>query len=189
MLTDGALFSTKLVDTAGGKISPYTPELEDEMFGAFDYVFAEYSTTGGDDRYGDVTVILHPEEVLPLSWGSRGSGWRVANSNKGGTIETHRHAFLKEVFHPLHYSEAIGLEAVRRWRELPLEKRAALKDAPKGAWPDLLSDAGFGKLELKMKTSVLLQAVKSVRLPSKARGDIPELLRSRAISFEYDVAR
>jgi len=185
MLTDGALFSTQLVNSLGNTTDPYTPKLEDDMFGAFDYVFAEYSTAYGHPRYGDVAVVLKTNEVLPRCWGSRASGWRVAGYNRGASLEVHKRNFLREVLHPDHFRETMALQAVYRWRRLNDTERSALLDVPTETWPPLLYEAGFGKLELKLKTSVLLREVERVRLPRSARGDIPSLLRSRAIPFEY----
>lgn len=189
MLKDGALFSTGLVRSLGGATEPFTPQLEDDMFGAFDYVFAEYSTALGQSRYGDVAVVLRRDEILPRSWGSRASGWRVAGYDRGATLATHRRNFLKEVLHPDHFREAMALQAVNRWRRLSAEERGELLALPTSSWPSRLYDLGFGKLELKLKSYVLLRDVERVLLPPQARGDLPRLLRERAIPFEYYVPR
>ena len=55
-LKDGALFSTGLLRALGQETTPFTPDLENDMFGAFDYVFASYAKDLGQRMYGDVVL-------------------------------------------------------------------------------------------------------------------------------------
>ena len=183
-LKDGALFSTGLINSLGTKTDPFTPKLEDEMFGAFDYVFASYFTDLGQRMYGDVAVLLKPE-VLTRSWGSRTSGWRVAKYNEGASLQVHQKNFLKEVIHPDHFREAIGLRAVYRFRRISPQERSMLLERPANNWPPLLYELGCGGLELKIKSYVLRQEIERVYLPPTARGEIPGMLRTYGIPFEY----
>ncbi len=184
-LKDSALFSTGLLNSLGKKTDPFTPELEDQMFGAFDYIFASYCTDFGQSMYGDVIVLLKPEEILPRSWGSRASGWRVAGYKKGSPLEVHQKNFLREVLHPSHYREAMELQAVYRYRRLKPSTRKMLMNRPVETWPSILYEIGFGKLELKIKSHVLTREIQRVILPPSVRGEIPGMLKQHNIPFEY----
>jgi len=184
-LKDGALFSTGLLRALGQETTPFTPDLENDMFGAFDYVFASYAKDLGQRMYGDVVLLLKPEEVLPRSWATRVSGWRVAEQQGGRGLGEQKKAFIREIFHPDHFREAIDLQTVIRLRSMARSEREKLLARPTVTWPHLFYELDFGRLELKIKSHVLCREIERVLLPPAARGDIPAMLRARGIPFTY----
>lgn len=78
LVEDGVILSTaQVADIKKMPVSPYTPDLEQKMYGAFDYTFGAISFNDGDERYGDVILRLRPEVVEARSWATRKSGWRA----------------------------------------------------------------------------------------------------------------
>lgn len=186
-LKDRALLSTGLVEAWGTRTTPFTPPLEHQVFGAFDYVFAQFSPQLGRRRYGDVVVLLDPAKILARSWGTRGSGWHLTRDLPEADLEAQRRRFGQEVFHPEHFHEVLGLQAVERFRSLPEEARRELVEARAGDLSRALEEHGVGYLEVKIRDYVLPGEIRRVLLPPEAKGEIPELLRSHDIPFErYD---
>ncbi|MEW6708699.1 MAG: hypothetical protein AB1403_02665 [Candidatus Riflebacteria bacterium] len=184
-LRDRAILSTGLVNSLGQKTSPYTPDIEDEMFGAFDYVFAEYSPNYGRRIYGDVILILKPEKILPRAWGTRISGWRVSNHTPGGSLEQHQTNFISEVFHSDHFLEAVVLQAINRFRKLSPDMQERLLSCSLEYLATQFFEIGLGYLELKIKSYVMSYEIDRVMLPPDARGEIPGMLKFQGIPFEY----
>jgi hypothetical protein len=52
-------------------------------------------------------------------------------------------------------------------------------------WPPILYESGAGRLELKIKSYVLRNEIERVFLPPTARGEIPGMLSTFGIPFEY----
>ncbi len=76
LVEDGVILSTaQVAEIKKAPVSPYTPQLEQQMYGAYDYTFGAISFNDGDKRYGDVVLRLRPEVVQARSWASRKSGF------------------------------------------------------------------------------------------------------------------
>ncbi|MBF0407323.1 MAG: hypothetical protein HQM10_08215 [Candidatus Riflebacteria bacterium] len=184
-LKDGALMSSRLVQLCNMKADPITPEIENQIFGGYDYIFAAYTFDAGKSNYGDVAVVLKPDSILHRSWGTRFSAWRVVNFFPGAQLDVHKQNVLKEVIHPHHYYEVLTLRAILRFRKLSEAEHKLINDTPKEKWHQFLFHLGIGYIELKIKTYVLRNEIERVILPSHAQGEIPGMLKKYSIPFTY----
>jgi hypothetical protein len=184
-LKDRATFSTGLVESLGMEVKPYTPELEDRLYGAYDYVFAEYSSALGRDMYGKTIVRLKPEYVLPRSFATRVSGWQISKNTASLPFIEQQHGFAKEVYHFEHYSQALTLLTIKEIRKLSEDEKLAFFNNSEKDWNTLPFEIRLRYLELKIKNFVLRSEILKVMLPPEAKGDIPAILEANAIPYEY----
>ncbi len=84
VLQDGVILSTDQVSKLkGAPVRPYTPKVEDDLYGAYDYTFGAVGFGRGDDEYGEVRVVLRPQAVQARSFATYRSGWRALVIREG----------------------------------------------------------------------------------------------------------
>ncbi len=186
---DGAILSTHQVATLkGSPVSPYTPKLEDDLYGAFDYTFGAIGFSDGDPRYGEVLLRLRPEVWQARSWASKRSGWEAERRLTLWKQATPSEDELREHFStwivaPEHYRPWIATQAVWAFRE----GDDALKDAFRAAPDDaslaaLMNAQNLGYLEGKIRGSLNLCDIESVSVPQGTPEDVIGRLRAQGVS-------
>lgn len=178
---------------------PYTPDAEDELYGAMEFVFATFSAGHwrGSDEYGSVVLHLRADEVLPRSWASIRSGWgllREMARERGTPLEYHRipegHAaearqrFSREVFVPADYSTAVGLEVVRFLRTQDDGVARELIGASPEQLPRLLDRHQLGYLELKIPARIPLELIARVEVPRWADPELLAQVRAEGVPVQ-----
>lgn len=181
ILAGGALLSPERAYATGAlKEKPFTPPIEDLLFGGHSCVFASYGPYSGRERYGDVLFRLDPDELAGRAWGSRASGWHFLKSARGvdpASLETvttdEIAAFADTVFAGRDLPRVFRLMTVAFLRARPAGERdrlaAALLRADDGPSFYALIDAErLGYMEAKVDASVPLSAVKDIEVPPSA---------------------
>lgn len=199
LLEDGAVLSTaQVASLKGAPVSPYTPRVEDDLFGAFGYTFGEVGFQGGDPRYGEVRVVLRPETVRARSFATYRSGWAALQSARQGDLataaldgtgaapallEAARRRLAEWVVVPEHYTASMATFAVESVRAEGPEALRELLEASDEGFPRALKRHGLGYLEGKIRGSLTLEDLARVDLPADAPEDVRTLLRERGIEF------
>jgi len=184
-LKNRALYSTGLVKSLGFAVNPFTPELEHRVFGAWDYIFAEYSTGVGWKRYGDVVVFLKEARVLPRSFATRASGYRLTRGQEKRTLEERKNSLKEQVFHPHHYGEAVYLMSLRRLRNLDYFSKQEDLENPSQKWLEARDEIKLRYMELKIRDYVLVEDIHSVWIPQGVDEEIIRMLESYGIFYRF----
>ena len=198
VLHDGVILSTaQVASLKGAPVQPYTPRVEEELYGAYDYTFGAVGFGRGSDQYGEVRVVLRPETVRARSWATYRSGWQAlrsaARENPGtrldydsadpALLEAGRKRFSQWVVAPEHYSRSMALFAVEQVRQKGPEVLAELLEAPEERLPELLERHGVGFLEGRIRGSLNLEDVAWVELPAGCSADLFEGARARGLEI------
>ena len=183
VLDDGVVLSTAQVSALkGAPVKPYTPQVEDDLYGAYDYTFGAVGFGRGGEQYGEIRVVLRPETVSARSFATYRSGWQALESTKrdmaGGALsyaaadpallQAARERFARWVVAPSQYSKSMALFAVEQVRRKGPEVLSELLAASDDALPALLDKHGIGFLEGKIRGSLNLEDVAWVEIPTGA---------------------
>ncbi|MBT3783397.1 hypothetical protein HOF92_00395 [bacterium] len=183
-LKNGAVYSTALVKALGFPVKPFTPELEHKVFGAWDYIFAEYSTGVGWRRYGDVVVFLKESGVLPRSFATKASGYRLTKSQQSLPPKAQRKSFTKEVFAPGHYREAVDLMSLARQRKIDYHSKQESLAEPSDQRLAAEKELDLMYMELKFRDYILIDDFHSVWIPHETETEIIEMLESHGVFYK-----
>lgn len=177
----GALLSPERAYATGAlKEKPFTPPIEDLLFGGHSCVFASYGPYAGRERYGDVVFRLAPDELEGRTWASRASGWHFLRSERGVDPASRESvsadeiaAFADTAFAGRDLPRVFGLMTVAFLRARPAGERdrlvGELLDADDGPAFYALVDSGrLGYLEAKVDGAVPLSAVTAIEVPPSA---------------------
>lgn len=178
ILTGGALLSPERAYATGAlKEKPFTPPIEDLLFGGHSCVFASYGPHAGRERYGDVLFRLDPRKLTSRSWGSRASGWHFLQSARGVDPRSRESvsadeiaAFADTVFAGRDLPRVFRLMTVAFLRARPAGERdrlvGELMDAGDGpAFYSIIDSERLGYLETKTDALVPLSAVTAIEVP------------------------
>lgn len=178
ILTGGALLSPERAYATGAlKEKPFTPPIEDLLFGGHSCVFASYGPYAGRERYGDVLFRLDIRKVAGRAWGSRASGWHFLASRRGVDPRIQESvspedilAFAGTAFSGRDLPRVFPLMTVAFLRDKAAGERDRLvrdllkaKDGP--AFYALIDSERLGYLEAKIDLSVPLSAVTAIEVP------------------------
>lgn len=180
ILEDGAILSTAQVARLKNvEVSPYTPKVEDEMYGAFEHTFGEISFGNGNPKYGEVEVRIKPETWRARSWATYRSGWRAFNimsdemGDKSLTYDSADPVLMKKarerfgewVVVPKDYRRSIAAWVIRQIRKKDPAIKKELLDAPIDKLPELLNKYYLTYLEGKIKGSLNIGDIERVTVP------------------------
>lgn len=198
LLEDGAVLSTaQVASLKGAPVKPYTPPVEDALYGALDYTFGAVGFGRGDDRYGEVRVVLKPETVQARSFATYRSGWAALESARRGDLasaplsweaadpallEAARRRLGEWVVIPEHYTASMAAYAVETVRAKGPEVLRSLLEAPPEEFPRLLEQHGLGFLEGRIRGALSLQDLERVELPPDAPLDVVRALAAQGLS-------
>ncbi len=194
VLEDGVLLSTGQVERLLERpVAPYTPGVEDQMFGAYEYTFGAIGFGHGDERYGAVEVRLRPEVWKSRSWASFASGWkaltRVSQSPDYDRVDPEQLAAARERFSrwvvtPPDYNATVAAGIVSRLGSLAPEVRRELLEAPPERLPTVLDKHRLWYLEGKIQGSLNLEDIQRVIAGPDVPESLRELCRQRGIELE-----
>ena len=186
-LKNGALYSTGLVRVLGYPVKPFTPELEHRVFGAWDYIFAEYSTGTGWERYGEVVAFLKPEKVLKRSFATEASAYRLTKGDTKLELRYRQQELSQRVFVPEHYGELLAYQRARLDFEIDkLERKLKgnqFEELEKEL-KELKKQRGLKYLELKIPDYVLMSEIHSVWVPAKTDAEMLKMLEEHGIFYK-----
>jgi hypothetical protein len=176
VLKSGSLLSPRALEAMGkAGDKPYTPKLEDELFGGYSCVFASLGPYNGRERYGEVAFRLK-NGVGRRAWASFSSGYHYisavrkkdASSGYSPSGDDVR-GFIDTVFSGDDWSEAYPLMLVAYLRGKPgrAEIIKKLLAAPDGrAFYEIVDGERIGYLEVKIPDSVSLEDVERIEVPA-----------------------
>lgn len=185
ILQDRAILTTAQVrDLKKAAIKPFTPEIEEELYGAYDYIFGTIGLWKGSENYGEVVLRIRPSAWKRRSFATRRSGWRAIEDAReraglptdGNLLEPEiadeaRRLFGDMVFLPLAYGEAIAIRVIGWLRENP-SKLEAFDSADGEALERLILDNRLGYLEGKIQGSMNLSDIEEAILPPDAEPEV-----------------
>lgn len=195
VLEDGALLSTgqvaRLLDRP---VDPYTPGVEDQMFGAYEHTFGALGFGHGDERYGSIEVRLRPEVWKARSWATFASGWKALSQVSPEKLEYDRvdpdllaparERFSRWVVTPKDYNAVVAAGIVGSLSDLSPELRRELLAAPPDQLPSLLDRHRLWYLEGKIQGSLNLEDIEKLIVPPDFPEPLNELCRQRGIVVE-----
>ena len=181
----GALLSSGAALAAGLlKEAPFTPLVENSLFGGHSCVSASYGPREGRVRYGDTLLLLDPSALGGELWASFSSGWHLL---KNGRIEELNNdtrpeqddvlAFSHTAFAGPDLPEIFRLMTIALLRGRSPEERLRLT-AELLALPDAVSFCEFvdaerlGYMEAKIDSSAALSGVKAIEFPPGLLKDV-----------------
>lgn len=74
LLDGGILSKRQVVQLLGVKVTPFTPDSEDQLYGAHDYTFGSIGFHDGGAEYGDTVVRIREDAWRARAWGSTKAG-------------------------------------------------------------------------------------------------------------------
>lgn len=195
VLEDGVLLSTGQVSRLLERpVSPYTPGVEDEMFGAYEHTFGALGFGQGDERYGPVEVRLRPEVWKARSWASFASGWKALSRVSEEPLEydradpellsAARERFSHWVVTPPDYNATVAAGIVGRLGKLPPEVREELLKASSVELPALLVKHRLWYLEGKIHGALNLEDIERLIVEPTFPESLRELCLQRGIAVE-----
>lgn len=195
-LDDGAILSTAQVERLkGATVSPYTPAVEDRMFGAFEHLFGSVGFDDGDSTYGDCTLKIRPEAWQARSWATYRSGWQAIRSEVRDTGRPHpkgapvdddllvgaQKRFASWVVMPEDFGAAMAAWALRQLRTQDPAVTAELLRASDAELPTVLRRHELVFLEGKIRGSLNWEDVREAVLPPGASPELRAKLEAREI--------
>ncbi len=178
ILSGGALLSPARAWLGGAlKEKPFTPPIEDSLFGGHSCVFSSYGPYAGRERYGDVLFRLDLRRIEKRTWGSRASGWHFLESvravdpdSRDSVLPDEIAAFADTAFAGRDLPRVFPLMTVAFLRARPAAERdrlyaelLLLEDGP--AFYALIDSERLGYLEVKTDSSVPLPAAPDIEVP------------------------
>lgn len=178
ILSGGALLSPARAWLGGSlKEKPFTPPIEDSLFGGHSCVFSSYGPYAGRERYGDVLFRLDLRRLEKRTWGSRASGWHFLESvrdvdpaSRDSVLPDEIAAFADTVFAGRDLPRVFPLMTVAFLRARPAAERdrlyaelLRLEEGP--AFYSLIDSARLGYLETKTDSSIPLSAAREIEVP------------------------
>lgn len=178
ILSSGELLSPGRAYRSGAlKEKPFTPPIEESLFGGLSCVFASYGPYSGRERYGDVVFRLDLRKMAARAWGSRASGWHFLESVRGADLRTRETvssdeivAFSGTVFAGRDLTEVFPLSTIAFLRARPAGERdrlvrGLLRLGERSGFYALIDAERLGYLEVKIDSSVPLSEVVAIEVP------------------------
>lgn len=202
VLQDGALLSTARVrDLKNIAVKPYTPQIEEDLYGAFDYIFGTVGLWKGSKEYGGVILEISPRAWKRRSFATRRSGWRAieqareeaglpqgADDLEPQIASRARRIFGEMVFLPIAYGEAMAVRAIQWLRENPSRVRDFV--SAKGETLErLVLECRLGYLEGKIMGSMNLSDIEEAVLPADLEPDLAAEIETLARKNGIKVSR
>lgn len=192
ILSGGALLSPSRAWLSGAlKEKPFTPPIEDSLFGGHSCVFSSYGPYSGRERYGEVIFRLDLRRLEKRTWGSRASGWHFLESvravdpdSRDSVLPDEVAAFADTVFSGRDLPRVFPLMTVAFLRARTAAERdrlyaelLRLKDGP--AFYALIDSERLGYLEVKTDSSVPLPAALDIEVPPDKLREVLSWAESR----------
>lgn len=186
VLRNGGLISPKEGDRKSVIMEkPFTPGLEDHLFGGHDCVFISIGPVHGRTSYGNIVFRFKPNVLK--GWATPSSGWsfmknkrQVRPEAEGKASPEDRIYFLQTLMTDEAWSRFFPLAVVSFLRNKSENERMALsreilaQDSPHAIW-NLIDSQKLGYLEGKVARQISLEDVESI--------DIPLNLMEKALAF------
>jgi hypothetical protein len=189
-------------DIKGADVKPFTPAIEDKMYGAFDYTFGSVSFHDGDPQYGDMVIKIKPDIWKNRSWATYRSGWRAIasaakdlksneydyNDAKPELMEKATQKFSTWIVAPKDYMKSMAAYAVRFMRtQDPALLQSYLK-ADDNQMKKLMSgyDTEIGFLEGKIKGALNPQDIQEVIVPRNCPEETLKRLETAGIPWTVE---
>ncbi|GEM_PF-3190710 len=178
ILSGGALLSPSRAWLGGVlKEKPFTPPIEDSLFGGHSCVFSSYGPYAGRERYGEVIFRLDLRRLEKRTWGSRASGWHFLESvrdvdpaSRDSVLPDEIAAFADTVFAGRDLPRVFPLMTVAFLRARTAAERdrlyaelTRLEDGP--AFYALIDSERLGYLEVKTDSAIPLSAAGDIEVP------------------------
>ncbi|MBI2376414.1 MAG: hypothetical protein HYV07_20635 [Deltaproteobacteria bacterium] len=211
-LIEGGLMSKRQVATLlGQKVTPFTPDSEDQLYGAFDYTFGTVGFHDGDETYGDVVVRLRRETVKGRAWASHRAGIHATaaarcegpvsraalmiSGRAGARLDPNdpaqreqltraRELFSTWVVSANDAAAELAVQAVEGLRRADGPLRQSLLSAHGDALRKVLRDARLVHLEGRIRGALTLADVESVAVPKETPAAFIDALRDRGVAVE-----
>ncbi len=182
---------------------PTTPLLENQIYGAYDYVFGVIGTANNSLEYGDVVIELKEDYWTRSSWASKYSGWwsarrlevrqgiKIINEETytiedSKNLEKAQHQFSQWLYTPDHYRDIIALLTVSHLRHKTQELQRKFLTSSTSELHELVQENNFAKLEGKIYLGFEIEHIKQVILPQDTPSELQELLKQNDIPFKLN---
>lgn len=199
IVDDGVILSTaQVAKLKKVPVWPYTPKVEDRLYGAFNYTFGSIGFHAGDKTYGEVEVKVRPEVWRARSWATYRSGWRSLINTQKEHSEEHftyddatpfllsaaRERLGRWVVVPKNYAKSLAIWVIHQLRKKDPDLIGTLLTASLEELSELLSRHKLVYLEGKIKGSLNLNDIEEVILSSSVSPDLIKKAESLGISVK-----
>ncbi len=183
MLKEQSLLSTFQVvsQDPSYKVRPYTPDIENQLFGAYDYIFAHYTVGWGDPKkYGSVAITIKESVVWQRSWATPHSVWRVLK-NQDGDFAVAQRAFADRILVPPDYSESLKLRMIDLMKQWPESFKVELLTVPDSEFVVQMQKWALDPIELKYKSYLDMDEIESIVLPPAVTNELRKMVMDSEI--------
>lgn len=169
----------------------YTPDLEDDLYGARDCVFVSAGPPYGTERYGEVAIILDEEFVESAAWATTSSGWYFLKSRYTGETADISNLqpgqddiaiYSATVFSGGDFRDYMAYYLIGKLREM--EKGGTsrvygmiddlLTATSREEFQNIISNEKLGYLEVKVPREIPPEAVKVILVPKEYEWAVDE---------------
>ncbi|MEY4615537.1 MAG: hypothetical protein RJB66_497 [Pseudomonadota bacterium] len=180
MLQDQVLLSTKQVTHFyNAPVKPFTPDIEEQMFGAYDYVFAQYGFNLGHPQYGEIVIELKDDVPVKRGWATPFSGWYA--KNKTDSPEAALKYLSSRVVNGTDLKELMKLRWIDYIQRLSAPERQSLLDASPEDLMTSCRQLSCDKMEVKIPSFIDLDEIKRVYLPEHLRSAFEDRLKNEGL--------
>lgn len=174
ILSSGVILSPAEAARKGAVLDrPFTPQLEDALFGGFDCIFALVGPREGRKRYGDVAFILNDDSLKKTAWATFSSGWHFMKTTKSaGTApgQEDKLGYSETVFTAGEWGDVFPPAIVAYLREKPEKESIWIKPLLKASkdrveFQGLVDKFMLGYMEAKIPREFPLENVDSIEVP------------------------
>lgn len=211
LVDDGILAKRQVSTLLGKKVTPFTPDSEDQLFRALDYTFGNVGFHDGDPAYGEVIVRLRPETWRARSWATDRAGLHavaraladgpisrllakidgraarrlnLADPAQQARLDEARRIFSRWIVGADAYPTEMAAQAVELFRQSGASARRSWLEAEGESLRRLLGERRLGHLEGKILGALSLTDVASVVVPETAPPHAIQRLRQAGIPVE-----
>lgn len=185
VLQSGGILSYRELEKRGIKTDPpYTPRLEDELFGGYDCIFTSVGPPAGRGKYGEILLTIRPHD-RPGSWASASSGWRYMKDYRNALSRESTRigpdeilAFSHTIFVHADWAQAYPLLIAMHIRSKPPAEQAELSalllgEKDRRTFWQLIDDRWLGYMEGKQGGELMIKDIETIEVPP---GNYEEIL-------------
>ena len=181
---EALLSASKAIKDGWLKEKPFTPVMEDKLFGGHSCVFASLGPPQGRERYGDVLFRLDIKALENKTWGSFSSGYYFLKSQRHKNmkeevkvIKDDIAGFSNTVFSGQYLDDLYPYMVINFLRSFPKDKankisKELLSIKDRSSFCSFIDSNRIGYMEAKIADSVSLDVILAIEVPADKLSEV-----------------